>query len=915
MKNKILCTFSIIFILLIISCGGGGGGDWDDAFTVSYDGNGATSGKIPAKQNSNDGSSLVISGNTGNLKINGYAFDGWNTAADGSGTDYVAGVSYKGKSITLYAKWSAIFITSTSQNSPSMIESISYVPNNSFLSIIGVTAKGRQLSEIEVPETIDGNDVISISSGAFTNCTNMVRLTIAPSIVNIGGNVFPGCHSLESVEFTSPTPPSIGVGAFDGCTARLLVSYAYVDIYKGVAGWIDYASRIAALDTDIFTFEVSNYKAIITGLTEYGKTLTSLAIPNHIGGYTVTEIGDLAFNDCSYLTGSLTIPSSITNIGHHAFCECKFTGSLYIPSSVTNIGDYAFYNCNGFTGDLTIPSKVTSIKEGAFSGCSGFTGILTLPSNVTSIGDFAFSGDNFTGNLVLPSGVMSIGTYAFGDCLGFTGSLILPSTLISIGGSAFNRCSGFTGDLSIPSSITSIGDFAFWGCSGLTSISVYKNTPPALGNNAFINCNNLNNILVPNSAVATYKGASGWSEYAALIESSNGIPNEIFTYVISNNEITITGLTDYGRERRTIIIPESINGYPVTSIGDNAFYQCSGFIGNLTIPSSVTSIGNYAFYRCSGFAGDLIIPPNVITIGNHSFDYCSGFTGNLVIPSSVTSIGDYAFVGCSGLTGNLTIGSNVTTIGGSAFQGCGFTGGLTIPSSVTRIGHGAFYGCSGFTGSLTIPSSVTAIGGSAFYQCSGFTGSPTISSNVTVIEGSTFYGCSGFTGVLNIPSSVTSIGANAFKNCTGFTGTLILPSGLISIGESAFSGCTGFTGSLTLPSSVTSIGEWAFNQCSGFTGNLTILSNVMEIKNNTFSGCSFAGTLTIPSSVIIIGSAFYNCGFTKIKVENTTPPSLSYNNIFASCTNLNNILVPNSAVATYKGASGWSTYAGIISGY
>lgn len=92
---------------------------------------------------------------------------------------------------------------------------------------------------------------------------------------------------------------------------------------------------------------------------------------------------------------------------------------------------------------------------------------------------------------------------------------------------------------------------------------------------------------------------------------------------------------------------------------------------SLEIPSSVTSIGNYAFYGCSGLTS-LEIPSSVTSIGDGAFYGCSGLT-SFVLPSSVTSIGDYAFQECSGLTS------------------------LEIPSSVTSIGNGAYSGCSGLT--------------------------------------------------------------------------------------------------------------------------------------------------------------------------------------------------------------------------
>jgi hypothetical protein len=109
----------------------------------------------------------------------------------------------------------------------------------------------------------------------------------------------------------------------------------------------------------------------------------------------------------------------------------------------------------------------------------------------------------------------------------------------------------------------------------------------------------------------------------------------------------------------------------VTSIGNYAFYDCSGFTGDLIIPNSVTSIGDYAFYYCSEFTGTLTIGNSVQIIGNFAFDSCQNFTGNLIIPNSVTLIGNYAFANCISFNDNLTIGSSVQTIGDYAFGNCG----------------------------------------------------------------------------------------------------------------------------------------------------------------------------------------------------------------------------------------------------
>ena len=100
-------------------------------------------------------------------------------------------------------------------------------------------------------------------------------------------------------------------------------------------------------------------------------------------------IGYCAFWGCSGLT-SVTIPSSVTEIGPFAFSDCRSLTSVTIPSSITKIGDNAFSGCSGLTS-VTIPSSVTEIGSSAFSDCRGLTSV-TVPSSVTKIGDNAFSG-------------------------------------------------------------------------------------------------------------------------------------------------------------------------------------------------------------------------------------------------------------------------------------------------------------------------------------------------------------------------------------------------------------------------------------------------------------------------------------------------------------------------------------------
>jgi uncharacterized repeat protein (TIGR02543 family) len=92
----------------------GGSLPTSDTYTVSYAPNGATSGTAPASQTKTQDVALTLADNSGNLARTGYSFAGWNTAADGTGTNYAAGASYTGNAnLSLFAKWTANTYTVT----------------------------------------------------------------------------------------------------------------------------------------------------------------------------------------------------------------------------------------------------------------------------------------------------------------------------------------------------------------------------------------------------------------------------------------------------------------------------------------------------------------------------------------------------------------------------------------------------------------------------------------------------------------------------------------------------------------------------------------------------------------------------------------------------------------------------------
>ncbi len=187
-----------------------------------------------------------------------------------------------------------------------------------------------------------------------------------------------------------------------------------------------------------------------------------------------------------------------------------------------------------------------------------------------------------------------------------------------------------------------------------------------------------------------------------------------FNYTTNNGAITITGYTGPGG---AVAIPDIIDGLPVTTIGDYAFYYNTS-LTSVTIPHSVTSIGDWAFESCYSLTG-VTIPSSVTSIGDYAFYYNTSLTG-VTIPNSVTSIGRWAFAGCSSLT-RVTIPGSVYGTGFGTFAGCTGLINVTLRNGLSRIGSWVFNGCTGLT-SLTIPNSVTSIGIGAFNGCTSLTG-------------------------------------------------------------------------------------------------------------------------------------------------------------------------------------------------
>ena len=520
-------------------------------------------------------------------------------------------------------------------------------------------------------------------------------------------------------------------------------------------------------------------------------------------------------------------------------------------------------------------------------------------------------------NVNIPEGIEKLtGTFAWASSIE---SVTIPSSVTSIGDSTF----AVTGlkNVTIPGSVTSIGSQAFYSCQKLTRVTISEGVK-SIGISAFSNCTGLTSVTIPESVTKIGSGAfykcenlhkifySGTKEQWAKIEKyGNEISAEVITdcevsgnliFKVINGEVIIYGCV--GNADGELTIPDTLGGYPVTTIDDYAFSGCSS-LTKITIPEGVKSLGEYAFSGCTGLTG-ITLPDSVTSIEKGVLDGCSSLT-KLTIPKGVKSI-DYAFSGCTGLT-EITIPESVTSIESGVFSDCTSLARVnaasieawckikfkTVWANPLFYAHKLYIDGKEVT-SVTIPESITSIGDLAFAGCTDLT-EVTIPEGVTSIGGGTFYGCTGLTEI-TIADSVVSIGRYAFENCSSLT-EITVPKGMTEIGEEAFYGLTGLA-KITIPEGVTTIGRDAFKGCSSLR-TVTVPKSVVEISE-AFSGCDSLEEITLPfvgtsrTSTRYRGTlgAIYRTNTSLRKVTITDATQLS-DKAFSGCSTLTEINLNN----------------------
>lgn len=214
------------------------------------------------------------------------------------------------------------------------------------------------LQSMTLPE-----DVKRLGPGAFASCTELTELTLPEGLTEIGPNVLRGCVKLQRLELPAGVE-KIDSNAFAYCPGLTLTVEEGSAAHRYVkAAGLPFGTT-SAPETD---FVVKN-RAEGCVITKYTGKGGKVIVPATLGGKTVVEIGDSAFEKCTTIT-SVRLPEGVTELARDAFYGCTALVSAQLPESLTEIGGRAFGDC-GELKTLNIPGNVKKIGKKAFDGCA-----------------------------------------------------------------------------------------------------------------------------------------------------------------------------------------------------------------------------------------------------------------------------------------------------------------------------------------------------------------------------------------------------------------------------------------------------------------------------------------------------------------------------------------------------------------
>lgn len=380
-----------------------------------------------------------------------------------------------------------------------------------------------------------------------------------------------------------------------------------------------------------FKYTVSSGKAVIT---KYTGSKDFVTIPETLGGYTVTAIGDKAFFGNDKVT-TIRMSQTLESFGEYAFASCTSLGDIWLSQGLKSIGDHCFDNCPELN-QLTLYENIETVGKNAFPDLR----ILYL-NNLKTIPDNCCKGCSKLRSLQTSTctELEYIGENAFYGCTSLP-ELNIPNSVIEIGDNAFYGCSGVT-HINGGQKVQRIGENCFYGCEKIF-MPYLPQTVTYIGKNAFAKCTGYNNIKIPAGAVVDTGAFSDCPtlDYVTILDNVTlkgntfkGCGSFKGLHIGENFRMTKTdfdGITYKGTidgltweveapSFHNLIITGtgSIPGYSSTSPAP--WQSAAPFISQITIKGDVNKIGTGSF---SGFEKlkDVVMTGSVQHLDNNAWN-------------------------------------------------------------------------------------------------------------------------------------------------------------------------------------------------------------------------------------------------------------------------------------------------------
>jgi hypothetical protein len=725
-----------------------------------------------------------------------------------------------------------------------------------------------------------------LEDGVFYGCSRLESVDLPPGLTFIGKEAFSRCYNLAAIQIGSAVE-SVDSSAFAYCTSLTGFEVALDNpYYSSLDGTLCNKNETLLLicpagKKGIFTLP----KTIVNFLENAFQGcifMTDFAVnENHPvyssrDGILYNKAGDTLMVFPAGRTGQCVIPEGTTTLKARSFSDSSLLG-LILPASLTHIENRAFWYCSslmgiGFEGNApetgadifyNVPTSLAVYyKAGATGWAEEFAGYpargdaqsqtvtLSTISRVVTYGDedFQLWASSSSGLLVtLLSTPEEIATISSTKMIHIKGAGTVTITGYQPGGIRRNvnyfpatpvsqtlviqpkAATVKADDVQVPS------NYPFPAFTYTVAGLINEDTPEG-SPVYYIDGIPADEILTP-LAEGTYElSVGGFTHPNYLFSSTPGtltiLPPGEFGCTLNYGQITITAY--YGMSD-SVVIPESISGYPVVQIAEEAF-QNRADLKAVTFPETLRVIGRKAFAQCG--LEEIRIPDGVVRIEEDAFLNCPAKT--VWIGSGLNTLGTDALIGSYRINvhaENASFSSRDGVLFNKdqtvlLFCPLGKAGFYPVPTGVLEIAPRAFFSQKSLT-RIAVPSSVVKIGPWAFAKCSVLQ-KVVITNPSTTLGEAAFYDCSSLSEI-TIPSELEEIPWYAFYNCTSLRRP-VLPPGLVKVAEGAFYGCSSLS-EINFPQTLTTLERWAFRATD--LDRVQIPVGVTSgLENGVFQDCS-----------------------------------------------------------------------------